>query len=86
MENKKIFVDGLIVKTRRDTAPDWIKGHLSIKVQELRAFLDQYEKEEWLNVDICQSKLGKLYAQLNTFKPQPKAEEAAQDPESAIPF
>jgi len=74
METKKIFADGLIIKARRDTAPEWIKAHISIKVQEFAAFMKQHNNDNWINLDICASKEGKLYCQLNTWKPESKPE------------
>ena len=69
MENQKIFVDGLIAKKPRDNAPDWIKCNLSIKREELASWLAG-QGEEWLNVQVCESKSGKWYAEVDTWKPR----------------
>lgn len=67
MSDKK-FVDGLIAKAPRDGAPDFVKGSLSIKRQELINWLQQ-EQGEWINIDVKESRTpGKWYCEVNTWK------------------
>lgn len=61
------FVDGLIVKAPHSNAPEFVKGALSIKREELIAWL-QKQKGDWVNVDIKESKSGKWYAAVNDYK------------------
>jgi len=63
------FVDGLIIKEPRQGAPEFIKGSISIKRQELIAWLSG-KQDDWINVDIKVSKGGKWYAQVNSWKPE----------------
>ncbi|MFT7557664.1 MAG: hypothetical protein ACI83D_000329 [Planctomycetota bacterium] len=69
------FVDGLIIKAPRQGAPDFVKGSISIKREELLAWLSQ-KTEEWINLDIKVSKAGKWYSQVNTWKPSNEGEGA----------
>jgi len=62
------FVDGLIFKLPRDGAPEFVKGSLSIKREELIAFLSG-KQGEWINIDLKVSQKGKAYAQVNNWKP-----------------
>jgi hypothetical protein len=72
----------MIFKPRRENAPDFIKGGLSIKVDDFIAFLQKYKKADgWINVDICQSQGGKLYTSLNTFEPKKQ-----EDVSDSVPF
>lgn len=74
MENKEIvFVDGLLVKKPREGAPDYVKALLSFKRHELIQWLEG-RSEEWINVDVLESKAGKWYGKLNDWKPEKKAE------------
>lgn len=73
MSNKE-FVNGLIVKRPRDGAPDFVKFSVSIKIEELKKFLDQ-RSGEWMNVDVKESRDGKLYAEVNNWKPSKAKEE-----------
>lgn len=68
MSDEKIFVDGLIVK-RNPNAPDFVICSLSLKCEELVAFMRKHHKEKWVNVQVKQSKGGKYYAELDTWKP-----------------
>jgi|ERR1700733_1569981 len=65
---EKIFINGLMFKSKRDKTPEYVKGHISIKVKELIEFLKGYTEYEWLNADLKKSaKTGKLYIELNTY-------------------
>lgn len=63
------FVDGLIIKAPRSGAPEFVKGSISIKREELIGWLSQ-KSDEWINLDIKESRGGKWYAQINTWKPE----------------
>lgn len=69
------FVNGLIVKAPREGAPDFVKAAISIKVADLGNWLREKHKagEEWVNVDVKESKGGKWYAAVSTFKPKEKS-------------
>lgn len=64
------FVQGLIVK-RNEKAPDFLICSLSIKRAELIEWLTNRDGE-WINVDIKNSRAGKMYAAVNNFKPRAK--------------
>ena len=68
--SEPIFVNGLIWKDPSPRAPDFIKGKLSIKVSELIAFLEDNQSNDWVNVIMKESKAGKIYFELDTWKPQ----------------
>tara|TARA_R110000737_G_scaffold53243_3_gene74764 strand:+ start:386 stop:712 length:327 start_codon:yes stop_codon:yes gene_type:complete len=71
MPLEKIFVNGLMAKKPRDQAPDWVKCNISIKREELIAWLSA-ENKEWINVQVCESKGGKWYAEVDTWEPTPR--------------
>jgi hypothetical protein len=87
------FVDGLIVKAPHPNAPDFVKAQISIKVEDLGKWLREKYKagNEWVNIDVKESKGGKWYAAVSTFKPKAKPEEKKpagrhDDLEDDIPF
>mgnify|MGYP003648761137 CR=1 FL=1 len=91
MDNKVVFIDGVNVFTPNESAPDFVKASMVINKEKLITWLQtngeylsdgKYGKE--LKMQIKQSKQGKLYASVDTFKPKPKAEtvEATDD----LPF
>jgi hypothetical protein len=75
MSDEPQFVNGLIFKMPHENAPEFVKGALSIRVEELMTFLTQ-QKTEWVNIDLKVSKKGKPYAQVNTFVPESRQDEA----------
>ena len=85
------FVNGLIVKAPHQNAPDFVKCAISIKVADLSEWLAGRE-EDWVNIDVKESKGGKWYAAVSTFKPKareetkPGANVPASEYESDAPF
>lgn len=67
MTDKK-FIAGLILKPKHERAPEYVICKLSIKREELIAWLQEQEGE-WVNADIKESQGGKLYAQVDEWKP-----------------
>lgn len=63
------FIDGLLAKPPRETAPDFIIGRLSIKREEMIEWL-QARDDEWINADIKESRNGKWYVAVDPWKPQ----------------
>ncbi|MEL0015275.1 MAG: hypothetical protein VW715_08670 [Rhodospirillales bacterium] len=66
---QKVFVNGLIAKKPRETAPDWIKCNLSVKRQDLAAWLTEQDGD-WINIQVCESRNGKWYAEVDNWKPK----------------
>ena len=64
----KEFVDGLLVKPPHEKAPDFVKCSISIKRRDLGNWLRQRD-EDWINLDVKESKSGKWYAEVNNWKP-----------------
>lgn len=67
-QTEKVFAQGLIAK-RRPNAPEFVTCSLSVKVSEFKAFLDEHEDKDWVNLNVLQSRNGKYYAELDTWKP-----------------
>ena len=83
------FIKGLFVKAPRQGAPDFVKGSISIKTVDLMREL-QGSNEDWINLDIKESRDGKWYCQINDWKPETKPNDypASQpkDFEDDMPF
>jgi len=91
MANETEFVNGLIVKAPSEKAPDFIKAQISIKVADLGMWLREKHKagDEWVNVDVKESRGGKWYAAVSTFKPkegQKAASKQSDDLPDDLPF
>ena len=65
------FVSGLFVKKPNDNAPDFVKAHISIKRNDLGNWL-RGKEDEWINLDMKESKEGHWYCSVSTWKPKTK--------------
>jgi len=88
---EKNFADGFVFK-RRDNAPDFVVGNLSVKVEEAIAWLKANHKKGWVNIDVKQSKGGNYYCEQDTWEPKtttntnaPTAKVAVDDSDD-LPF
>jgi hypothetical protein len=62
------FVNGLMAKKPNEKAPDFVKCNLSIKREELIAWLSEKDSD-WINVDIKESgRTLNWYAEVNTWE------------------
>jgi hypothetical protein len=84
MANDVEFVDGLIVKPPHEKAPSFVKASISIKVEDLGKWLREKYKagEEWVNIDVKESKGGKWYAAVSNYKPKPMEPKARASEEA----
>lgn len=93
------FIDGLNAKAPNQNAPEYVKAKISIKREPLIAFLQQREGE-WINAEIKESKGGKWYVAIDSWKPNsdgqsdrpPQRQDSRQAPaddgfaDDSIPF
>tara|TARA_R100001460_G_scaffold102913_1_gene147832 strand:- start:158 stop:427 length:270 start_codon:yes stop_codon:yes gene_type:complete len=68
---EKVFADGFSFK-RRENAPDFVIGNLSLKVEEAIPFIKANAKNGWVNLNVLTASSGKPYVELDTFVPKPK--------------
>lgn len=88
MSQDKVFADGFLFK-RRENAPDFVIGNISVKVDEAIAFLKSNSKNGWVNLNVLNSQAGKPYIELDTFVPKKKevaSEPAKAEPSGDLPF
>ena len=72
------FISGLFVKAPHDKAPDFVKAAISIKRSELLTWLTT-RTEDWINLDVKESKKGVWYASINDWQPRKQDAYAAQN-------
>lgn len=76
MSNIKFF-DGISAFKPNEKAPDFVKGTISVAPSKfckaLKAWVEENPDEQYLRLDLKESKDGKYYLSVNEFKPkQPK--------------
>lgn len=75
MANDIIFVDGMKVKERYEG----LLG-VSIRIDNFKAFIEEYENNGYVNIDICKSRdKDSWYARLNTWKPSKEQRKATKE-------
>ena len=72
------FVNAIVVKQLPENCPDWVISKMGIHVETFLAEIEQFEKDGainngWINLEQKRAKNGKLYVELNTWKPEAKA-------------
>ena len=93
MSQEKVFADGFLFK-RRESAPEFVIGNISVKVEQAIEFLNTHQKNGWVNLNVLNSQSGKPYIELDTFVPKKKqdggekSQEASktQDDGADLPF
>lgn len=68
-DQEKIFADGFSFK-RNDSAPDFVVGRLSMKIDDAISFMKKHEKNGWVNVNVKQARSGNYYVELDTYEPK----------------
>ena len=95
-QKEKVFADGFIF-SRRDGAPDFVVGRVSVKLEEavpmLKANARVNDKgERWVNLNILIGKSGKPYMEVDTFVPDsakakaPAKQAVEEDDFDDLPF
>ena len=70
---------GFFVSKPRDGAPSFVKGSMSLRLDEAKEYLETLHANEkgYVNFDILESKAGKYYLKLNTWKPDTNKEKTS---------
>lgn len=81
MSKSSELIKGMFIN---DGNVDWVKMELAFKVEELAKMLVEYKdvfeaNKGYGKIQICESKAGKLYASLSTFKPTQKNDVKVED-------
>ena len=92
---EQILPQGIRFFPKNDKAPDFVLGTLVVTLDDLAQFfkdrsdlLTEYNSKKQLKLQLLKSKEGKLYAAVDTFKPQPKDSQpqTAELPTDKLPW
>ena len=75
------FIDGLGAKAPHQNAPEFVKAKLSIKREDLIAWLE-LRTDEWINCHIKESSNGKWYVSVDDWSPDPEYKQTNETPAS----
>lgn len=78
-DNKdRVYAPGMNWKQPNESAPEFIKAKVGIKVDEFVDFLkDNAKPSGWINFEMKESQDGRYYFELDTWEPKPQVEEDA---------
>ena len=82
-QEEKVFADGFSFK-RRDNAPDFVVGRVSVKCDDAVAFMRKNHKNGWVNLNINQAKSGNYYVELDTFEPKNQSDNVAKQTKEEV--
>ena len=91
MPEDKEFPTGLFVSPPRPTAPDFVKGRISIRTQDFLEYLSEKDSE-WVRIDVKQGfktdDAGNptWYAQCDNWQKPSERVEEKEDSDDALPF
>ena len=92
MSKEKIYPKGLMVFGPRDGAPDFVKGVVVLSMRELMEWAktqqehySDYNGKKQLRFQLLEGEKG-LYLQLDTWKPEKKAEPTQPKKSDDLPF
>lgn len=75
------LAQGMYFDRPSSNAPDFVKGKLSIKVEDAIPFLERCKNENgYVNIDLLLSKENKLYLKLNDWKKEPAKDNSEETP------
>lgn len=90
------FIDGMMWQDPHPRAPDFIKGKISVKLNQFFRFAEQHQDSRgFVQIDVKQAKNGNIYLALNEYDSKaPRASEGqieaqaveVQEEDSEIPF
>jgi hypothetical protein len=82
---EKEFPRGIMFKNPNENAPDFIKGKVSIKVDEFISYLQEKADNGWVNLILKKSQKGTMYFDLDTWKPNTQKVEKYKSTTEAKP-
>ena len=85
-QDEKIFANGFSFK-RRDNAPEFVVGRLSLKVDDAMAFVKEHMKNGWINFNVNQARSGNYYVELDTYEAKTEGTTPKKEAkEEGLPF
>ena len=84
-QDEKVFASGFSFK-RRENAPEFVVGRLSLKVDDAMAFVKEHMKDGWINLNVNQARSGNYYVELDTYEPKTEATPKEKTKEEGLPF
>jgi hypothetical protein len=73
-QKERVFADGFRFE-RKDSAPEYVVGRLSLKIDEAVAFINKHANANgWINLSVMIGRSGNPYVELDTYEPKQSTE------------
>jgi len=83
-QKERVFADGFRFE-RKESAPEYVVGRLSLKIDEAVAFINKHANANgWVNLSIMIGRSGNPYVELDTYEPKQNAEPQEVKPKAAV--
>lgn len=84
-KKERVFADGFSFK-RNESAPDYVVGRLSLKVDDAVAFIKKHANTNgWVNLSIMYGRSGNPYVELDTYEPAKQEDAVPASKKKATP-
>jgi hypothetical protein len=83
-QKERVFADGFRFE-RKDSAPEYVVGRLSLKIDEAVAFINKHANANgWINLSVMIGRSGNPYVELDTYEPKQNAEPQEVKPRTVV--
>lgn len=65
----KELAPGFYAKYPKDSAPDFVKMRLSVRMEKFLPWIQTQAGKEWVNLEVLESKSGKPYVLIDDWEP-----------------
>lgn len=81
-QKERVFADGFRFE-RKESAPEYVVGRLSLKIDEAVAFIKKHANANgWINLSVMIGRSGNPYVELDTYEPTQNTEAQEVKPAS----
>jgi hypothetical protein len=82
-QKERVFADGFRFE-RKEGAPEYVVGRLSLKIDEAVAFINKHANANgWINLSVMIGRSGNPYVELDTYEPKQSTEPQEVKPKAA---
>ena len=83
-QKERVFADGFRFE-RKEGAPEYVVGRLSLKIDEAVAFINKHANANgWINLSVMIGRSGNPYVELDTYEPKQNAEPQEVKPRAVV--
>lgn len=82
--NDKEFAEGIYWDDPSPKAPDFVRGKISIQVKKFLGWLEQYQDDDYVNLQVKESQKGNIYIEKDNWKPSKVEKPTVEEPPKSV--